>query len=190
VIVSDLKRSDGMTSLRRGGRVRAYLVSLALIGAGSSAGCLAIYQAERGTDNGYSETRLNDDTFNVVYTGYPSTKPDRREAFLLYRCAQLTVQQGYENFVILQVEPHRHPANDVSDGNESFPTAPREALSIRGGAITSRTLNDHTRYRSHAFIKMFHGSKADVPVSYNAKEVMAHLRVSVYGERESAGIFR
>ena len=52
------------------------------------------------------------------------------------------------------------------------------------GTLSSRTANEQSHYGSSALIKMFNGSKADVPVSYNAKEVMAHLRVSVYGEWE------
>ena len=70
-----------MTSHRLTGAFRADLASMALIGAGSSFGCMAIYQAEGGTGNGYAEVRLNDDTVKVVYTGHPSTRPERREAF-------------------------------------------------------------------------------------------------------------
>jgi hypothetical protein len=157
---------------------------MVLIGAGSSLGCMAVYRAESVTGKGYSETRLEDDTFKVVYTGDQYTRPDRREAFLLYRCAQLTAQHGYEHFVILQTNTQINHLDNLIHGNEAFPTVLRDKGHFPRAANSSSTVDGQNLYRSYALIKMFDGSKANVSVSYNAKEVMAHLSLKVYGERE------
>ena len=140
---------------------------MVLIGGAASLGCMAVYQAEGTRGQGYSDARLTDDTYQVFYTGDQFTRPDTREVFLLYRCAQLTTQQGYEHFVILQ-------ANTESRENVD---SPRRTMS-------SSTVNGQNRSRSYALIKMFNGSQANVPVSFNAKQVMTHLRLQVYGERD------
>ncbi len=49
---------------------------------------------------GYSETRLATDHFRVTFVGNSFTSRERVEASLLYRAAELTLQEGYQWFVI------------------------------------------------------------------------------------------
>jgi hypothetical protein len=55
-------------------------------------------QLEQG---GYSETRLAEDRYQVIFSGNSLTSRDRVEGYLLYRAAELTVQNGYDWFVIV-----------------------------------------------------------------------------------------
>jgi hypothetical protein len=159
------------------------LTSMVLIVASYSVGCMAVYQAKSKTGQGYSEARLDDGTFDVVYTGSRYTAPERQEVFLLYRCAQLTVQHGYEHFVVLKKNTETNRLDDSIHTNEAV-TVPRDTGHFHPAAHSSNPVDNQDNFRSSALIKMFNGSKANVPVSYNAKETMAHLRVRVYGERD------
>jgi hypothetical protein len=50
---------------------------------------------------GYSETRIAPDRFEVVFRGNTLTRRDRVEGYLLYRAAELTVQNGFDSFRIV-----------------------------------------------------------------------------------------
>lgn len=60
---------------------------------------------ERG---GYSEERISENQYRVVFVGNPHTPPDRVEQFLLRRAAELTLQHGYDWF---------RATNKVVEGN-------------------------------------------------------------------------
>lgn len=49
---------------------------------------------------GYSEVRLGEDRFEVTFVGNRLTSREQVETYLLYRAAELTLQQGYDWFVI------------------------------------------------------------------------------------------
>jgi hypothetical protein len=68
---------------------------------------------------GYSEQRLSEDRFQVTFDGNTLTSRERVEGYMLYRAAELTMQNGYDWFRIVQratdqdrttyVEPNYRP---------------------------------------------------------------------------------
>ena len=56
---------------------------------------------------GYSEVQLEADRFRVTFTGNSLTSRETVEGSLLYRAAELTVQQGYDWFIIEDREMER-----------------------------------------------------------------------------------
>lgn len=56
---------------------------------------------------GYSEARLAPDRYTVTFAGNRFTSREQVEALLLYRAAELTVQQGYDWFIIEDREMER-----------------------------------------------------------------------------------
>lgn len=52
-------------------------------------------------DGGYSETKMAEDRYRVNFEGNSLTSRDRVEGYLLYRAAELTAQDGYEWFLIV-----------------------------------------------------------------------------------------
>lgn len=66
-------------------------------------------EAAGGVHGGYSEQRLQPDRFVVRFHGNDLTSRDRVEGYLLYRAAELTVQNGYDWFAIVD----RHTEHDV-----------------------------------------------------------------------------
>lgn len=51
---------------------------------------------------GYQETQIASDTFEVVYYGNGVTSMDSLNALLLYRSAEITINQNYEYFEIVK----------------------------------------------------------------------------------------
>jgi len=54
-----------------------------------------------GIHGGYSERRLAPDQYQVRFHGNSMTSRDRVEGYMLYRAAELTLQSGYDWFLIV-----------------------------------------------------------------------------------------
>ena len=100
--------------MKRTSRRIGSLVALSL--AAGLAGCTTAtpYQPYRpefaaGVHGGYSEERLAPDRYIVRFHGNELTSRDRVEGYLLYRSAELAVQQQYDWFTIVD----RHTEHDV-----------------------------------------------------------------------------
>ena len=52
-------------------------------------------------DGGYANSRLNPNTFQVVFQGNAHTTWKTAEAYALYRCAEVTVESGFDFFVVV-----------------------------------------------------------------------------------------
>ncbi|MGD9152158.1 MAG: hypothetical protein PVG30_00660 [Gammaproteobacteria bacterium] len=70
------------------------LLFLSLVGCSTSYGPC-------GLTGGYSDMRLNNDTYKVAFRGNGFTSQDKVQNLLLRRCAELTKQNNYRYFVIL-----------------------------------------------------------------------------------------
>ena len=57
--------------------------------------------AGQRVEGGYSEQRIADGRYRVDFAGNSLTSRDRVEGYLLYRAAELTVQDGYDWFLIV-----------------------------------------------------------------------------------------
>lgn len=68
----------------------------ALLSACASGG---LYQAREG-ESGYAETRLSDTRWHVEFVGDAFSSRDLVETYLLYRAAELTIERGYDWFVL------------------------------------------------------------------------------------------
>lgn len=124
--------------------IRAGLIVVLL----SLASCATAYRPENMT-GGYSDFRLADTTYRVRFKGNNYTSRDKVEQFLLYRCAQLTTQLGYDYFVMVAAD-----TLDISD------------LFAQAGFFTHN-------YYATAQIRVLEGE--DHPAAYNAKEIMRRI---------------
>lgn len=93
----------------------AALGALALALAGCAASTTPYQPASRSTavSGGYTETRLAEGRYLVTFAGNRFTSRERVEAALLYRAAELSVQQGYDWFVIHDREVERQVERQV-----------------------------------------------------------------------------
>ena len=82
-------------------------VTVLLIAAGlcSLWNCATPYQPQ-GLLGGYSSEALGNEILDVRFHGNQHTDPDQVHKYLLYRCAELTLENNYKYFVILVNESH------------------------------------------------------------------------------------
>lgn len=66
-------------------------------------GCVTAYQPD-GISGGYSDKVLAGNTVQVTFRGNRLTTPETVHAFLLRRCAEVTLQDGYHYFAVVHEE--------------------------------------------------------------------------------------
>jgi hypothetical protein len=116
-----------------------------------SVGCATSYQPD-SYSGGYGETKLNDDIYRVYFRGNGYTSSERVNRFFMKRCAELTVQSGYEYFALINNE------NGTST----------ELLSNAYGSGNYSTVS---KSKSAGMIKMFKtGSQPSI--SFNAQQIL------------------
>ncbi|MGI9498414.1 MAG: CC0125/CC1285 family lipoprotein [Geminicoccaceae bacterium] len=56
---------------------------------------------------GYSEQQIEKDRYRVIFSGNPSTPRETVQNYLLYRSAELTVQNGFDYFTVVDRDVER-----------------------------------------------------------------------------------
>ena len=67
--------------------------------------CSTPYQP-KGALGGYSEERILENLYRVEFAGNQHSKPEKIQNYLMYRCAELTQEMGYDYFAIVSEERH------------------------------------------------------------------------------------
>ena len=83
-------------------------LALALGGCSSMSTPYQPVSASNPVSGGYSEMRLAKDRYRVTFSGNDLTSRDKVEGYLLYRAAELTLQEGYDWFSIIERETEHH----------------------------------------------------------------------------------
>jgi len=81
-------------------RMMLVAVGFSILGA---VGCATGYGKD-GFSGGYSDSKLSRDRFQVTFQGNGYTSVSTVKTYLLFRCAELTVENGFDYFVILDGE--------------------------------------------------------------------------------------
>jgi hypothetical protein len=176
-------------------------VAAALVLAGGLAACETAtpYQPNipgQAASGGYSEIRLEPDRWRVTFTGNSLTSRETVEAYLLFRSAELTVQQGYDWFNIVDRHTDRQARTYVEPDPLYHPWygygywRPYWRYYGRGfgwrawdpwwgGPFWADSVNVQTiqKFEATAEIQMHHGAKpADDPAAFDAHAVIDNLR--------------
>ena len=77
------------------------LLALAVLGACATA---TTYKPQVNSDGGYEDQQIETDRWAVSFVGNTLTDRQTVESYLLYRAAELTTQNGYDNFQIVSRE--------------------------------------------------------------------------------------
>jgi len=149
----------------------------------AAAGCATPYQ-QHGLSGGYTDARVAQDTVFVSFKGNGFTPKERIQLYLLYRCAQVTEQYGYDYFVITNggteaktsylETPSTYTSTTTASaygtGNSAFGSAQTFGTISPGATIPVH------KYGTEALIKMFKGKKPqNDPNAYDAQETIQYL---------------
>ena len=94
--------------------------------------CSTPYQP-KGTLGGYSEEKILDNLYRVEFEGNQHSKPEKIQNYLLYRCADLTQEMGYDYFAVINEERHFDENSIRPERGVSFQTR----TSMSGGTNTT-----------------------------------------------------
>ncbi|MBI1340531.1 hypothetical protein GC169_10050 [bacterium] len=161
----------------------------AALGAVLLAGCQlgpTPYQSAGPNQAGYTDTRIETDRFKVSFRGNSSTDKDTVETYLLYRAAELTLQNGFDHFTIVDRDTDKRTQYNTDFGpafGPSFGYGFRHAyFSPRFGWVgaydpfwTPTRVSEITRYEASAEIKLGRGAKGPDPASFDARDVSKNL---------------
>ena len=146
------------------------------------------YQAADG-GYGYRDQQIEDNRYRVSFSGNASTPREDVQNFLLYRAAELTVQNGFDYFTIVDRNLERstryHSHAYVDDFG--YPYYYRDRRHYRryvGPRYVSGSSYPVDEYSSTADIVLAKGEKpADDANAYDALDVLQRLQSSI---REAA----
>ena len=151
-------------------------------------GCATSYQ-KRGfdimsLDAGYSETQIDQNTFLVAFKGNSITSRQTVESYLFRRCAELTLQSGFDYFVVVNNDTQVINQSSVGGIGPGLISANQSANSVSLFAPTfSYSYGDP---EAQARIKMLKGEKpADNVNAFNARDVLRFLAASQGNETPS-----
>lgn len=148
-------------------------------------GCATGYQA-KGFGGGYTGMKIQDDIFKVSFRGNGYTDKERTADFALLRSAEITLENGYKYFVVLQSN------TDVRTSAYTTPVTAQTEGSLNtyntGAGFSSGTYSGTTEYsggETHVIHKpstsMTFQCFKDKPTSaagmiYDAEQIKANIR--------------
>ena len=109
------------------------------------AGCATAYQPD-GVSGGYSDKVLAGNTAQVTFRGNRLTTPATVDDFLLRRCAEVTLQDGYNYFVVAQKDGPNVENTDAFGSNvrtatiEMYQSKPQGGPHVYGASNLLREL--------------------------------------------------
>ncbi|RYD65526.1 MAG: hypothetical protein EOP58_07315 [Sphingomonadales bacterium] len=91
-------------------RPRIAALAVALLGSVALSGCMTAtpYQpATASSSGGYSDQQIESDRFQVSFRGNSLTARETVERYLLFRAAELTVQKGFDHFILVSKDTEK-----------------------------------------------------------------------------------
>jgi hypothetical protein len=157
-------------------RTRDLVLALPLLGLLAGCGQPTPYQP--ATDGyGYSEQQIEDNRYRVSFAGNDLTTADTVQNYLLYRAAELTLDEGYDYFTMADRDVERSTIYwGAADAGWRSGYLTRWDDDYVGGGLSSYTAQPIDRYTAYADIVMFEGAKPASDVNaYDARSVLRQL---------------
>ena len=153
-------------------------------------GCATPYQ-KYGISGGYEDSRLDENTFSISVETNGATKQQTTSNYALYRAAELTVENGFDFFVIVS------KGNHSTTGAMTMPGASTSRTTISGYGSTAyaRTTTTYgpsvvipmSYPRVALVIKAYKGEKpANAPETFDARVVMKYLAPQIGVQQTTA----
>lgn len=109
-------------------------------------GCATPYQRS-GLAGGFEETQLGENIFRVNFTGNGYTSKQRAQDFTMLRCAELSMENGYPFFVIVNgsAQSDSKYIPGAATSNTTVTGANRATTTTYGGGmVVTRPTSDNT----------------------------------------------
>ena len=145
---------------------------------------------------GYGEQRIETNRYAISFNGNALTERDKVENYLLYRASELTLEQGYDYFIVAK-RATDNKTSVVPFGGSSrigfYPSyswsAPRYGWRPFYDPLwDDTTYREVTRYQATAEIVLYKGQKpASDPQAFDARQVKENLGSQIVRPAAPAG---
>lgn len=153
------------------------------------------YQPAGNSQWGFQESQIESNRFRVSFSGNSLTDRETVETYFLYRAAELTLEHGYDHFLVAQratdvesriVGSRPDPFYRPGFGLHYSYFHPRWGWHGAGDPFWNDTnYREITRYEASAEILLGRGTKPDAANAFDARDVMANLGPRI--QRPDAG---
>ena len=110
---------------------------------------------------GYSETQIQKDVFQVSYKCNDATTYDAMKGLLAYRCAEITLQNGYDYFIVIEEKDITTEDSWGMAGGRRRYEASLQTVKAPGATV---------------LIKLKHGKKPEEDMrAFDAREILTHI---------------
>lgn len=162
------------------------MLALAVV-AGLLAACATAtpYQPSESEGYGFHEQTIETNRVRITFRGNTLTDRETVETYLLYRAAEITLQNGQDYFVVANRDTEEHSRLRADGFGPNRYGFSYWAFRPRGGWAPwydpfwdePTQYREVTRYEAIAEIAMFSGHKpANDPNAFDAREVQANLQ--------------
>ncbi|MEM8987314.1 MAG: hypothetical protein AAGC95_11385 [Pseudomonadota bacterium] len=141
------------------------------------------YGPAAGSGYGYTEQRIENNRYRITFRGNSLTDQAEVENSLLFRAAELTVQRGFDYFIVTEQSTDSRSTFTSSGVGSPFYAGygyyryPYYAYGWPWGFRDDVTTRERKRYEAIAYIIMAKGDKPeDNPNAFDARDVMNNLR--------------
>lgn len=160
---------------------------LIALGAAALAACATAtpYQPSAASGQyGFNEQRIENNRVRISFRGNTLTDRETVETYLLYRAAEITLQEGQDYFIVANRDTEEHSRLQGTSygprfGFDYWYFSPRRGWSPWYDPFWREptSYREVTRYEAVAEIAMFSGQKpAGDPNAFDAREVQANLQ--------------
>jgi hypothetical protein len=159
--------------------IRSVLASALAIGISACATSTPYQPAHHGL--GYSEQRLETNRYKIMFAGNAETPRRVVETYLLYRAAEVTLQNGYDYFVLTDQSTDKETSytQTFSGGFGSYAWYPYSYWQP-SAAVSGAESMPRSEYQAQASILVFKGSKpAADPEAFDARDLKANLEPTI-----------
>lgn len=129
---------------------------------------------------GYGDQRLEENRYRVWFAGNSRTPREAVEDYVLYRAAEVTLENGYDYFVLSdrQTDADTYSSSGVSLGIGGIRFGGRSAISL--GTGIGIPLGRNSEYYGQAEVTLMKGKKPPQDLAaYDARQVKNQLQRSV-----------
>ncbi|NRO99515.1 hypothetical protein GWC77_26955 [Paraburkholderia sp. NMBU_R16] len=154
------------------------------------AGCATPYQAASIT-GGYTGKKIDDQTYHVQFSGNGYTSRDKVHKYFMYRCAELTQQEGYKYFMIIPpaLTGSLPPKNSFARGTGFDPNMMRKTRTTAPVIIYGGGGGGAVKWNNSGDIRMFNDDAviSTKIVGWDASEIIDELGGYVHSGGQTPG---
>ncbi|MBT3590080.1 MAG: hypothetical protein HOK52_03320 [Candidatus Marinimicrobia bacterium] len=110
-------------------------------------GCASTYGPATEGSSGHSEYKIKENIFQVTFKGNSRQSRDDVRMRLIYRCSEVTVQNGFSHFILLKDDSYKHIGKrEFGNSDLSF-----ETTTTMSGGINNRVKSNFGAQDSDAY---------------------------------------